>query len=61
MSGFPLLLGGKQTFGELPQNDANGPTTGIRARFQRTRGQYVSHFGATTTDQPPKDRVIKMR
>jgi hypothetical protein len=25
MSGFPLLLGGKQTFGELPQNDAHDP------------------------------------
>src|SRR5262249_53387778 len=25
MSGFPLLLGGKQTFGELPENDAHDP------------------------------------
>ena len=30
MSGFPLLLGGKQTFGELPENDAHDP--------ERTRG-----------------------
>jgi hypothetical protein len=25
MSGFSLLLRGKQTFGELPQNDAHDP------------------------------------
>jgi ABC-type transport system involved in cytochrome c biogenesis permease subunit len=25
MSGFLLLLGGKQTFGELPENDAHDP------------------------------------
>jgi hypothetical protein len=25
MSGFPLLFGGKQTFGELPENDAHDP------------------------------------
>jgi hypothetical protein len=32
MSGFPLLLGGKQTFRELPENDAHDPDRKFQAR-----------------------------
>ena len=38
MSGFPLLLGGKQTFGELPQNDAHDPEPTSTSRQAAQRG-----------------------
>src|SRR5215469_15053043 len=40
MSGFPLLLGGKQTFGELPENDAHDPK---RKSSSRVRPEFVCY------------------
>ena len=34
MSGFPLLLGGKQTFGEVPENDVHDPEQTSDAFFR---------------------------